>query len=84
MRHPARLPVPPLRGQLEPPAGAGPPSQNPMDAGLKNLLDVAVLGAADADTAQRLQGEYTLVDELPFDFSRRRMSSARCNTPSAA
>ena len=42
--------------------------------GLKNLLDVAVLGAADADTAQRLQGEYTLVDELPFDFSRRRMS----------
>jgi len=42
--------------------------------GLKNLLDVAVLGAADAETAQRLQGEYTLVDELPFDFSRRRMS----------
>jgi len=42
--------------------------------GLKNLLDVAVLGAADAETAQRLQGEYTLVDEVPFDFTRRRMS----------
>ena len=42
--------------------------------GLKNLLDVAVLEAADADTAQRLQGEYTLVDEVPFDFTRRRMS----------
>ncbi len=42
--------------------------------GLKNLLDVAVLEAADAETCQRLQGEYTLVDEVPFDFSRRRMS----------
>ncbi|MBX3699922.1 MAG: magnesium-translocating P-type ATPase [Dokdonella sp.] len=42
--------------------------------GLKNLLDVAVLGAADADTCQRLQSHYTLVDEVPFDFSRRRMS----------
>ncbi len=42
--------------------------------GLKNLLDIAVLEAADADTCQRLQGEYTLVDEVPFDFTRRRMS----------
>ncbi|MBX3688908.1 magnesium-translocating P-type ATPase [Dokdonella sp.] len=42
--------------------------------GLKNLLDIAVLEAADADTCQRLQGEYTLVDEVPFDFARRRMS----------
>lgn len=42
--------------------------------GLKNLLDVAVLEAADSETCQRLQGEYTLVDEVPFDFTRRRMS----------
>ncbi|MEP6511731.1 MAG: magnesium-translocating P-type ATPase [Dokdonella sp.] len=42
--------------------------------GLKNLLDVAVLDRVDAETRQRLQGEYTLVDEVPFDFTRRRMS----------
>jgi Mg2+-importing ATPase len=42
--------------------------------GLKNLLDVAVLDRVDADTAARLQASYTLVDEVPFDFSRRRMS----------
>ena len=42
--------------------------------GLKNLLDVAVLEAADATTCQRLQAGYALVDEVPFDFVRRRMS----------
>src|SRR5262249_22607330 len=42
--------------------------------GLKNLLDVAVLERVDAPTAQRLQASYTLVDEVPFDFTRRRMS----------
>jgi len=42
--------------------------------GLKNLLDVAVIERVDADTRRRLQDEYTLVDEVPFDFSRRRMS----------
>ena len=42
--------------------------------GLKNLLDVAVLEAAEASTCQRLQAEYALVDEVPFDFTRRRMS----------
>jgi len=42
--------------------------------GLKNLLDVAVLERVDADTAARLHADYTLVDEVPFDFTRRRMS----------
>ena len=42
--------------------------------GLKNLLDVAVLERAAPETAARLKAEYTLVDEVPFDFSRRRMS----------
>ncbi|MFT3789635.1 MAG: magnesium-translocating P-type ATPase [Rudaea sp.] len=42
--------------------------------GLRNLLDEAVLDAVDADTVQHLHAEYTLVDEVPFDFTRRRMS----------
>jgi len=37
--------------------------------GLRNLIDRAVLDSADLDA-----GTCTLVDELPFDFSRRRMS----------
>ena len=28
----------------------------------------------DTPTAERLKASYTLVDEVPFDFSRRRMS----------
>jgi len=42
--------------------------------GLKNLLDVAVLDRTEPETAARLQASYTLVDEVPFDFTRRRMS----------
>ncbi|HSE11803.1 MAG TPA: magnesium-translocating P-type ATPase [Rudaea sp.] len=42
--------------------------------GLKNLLDVAVLERVDTPTAERLRMGYTLVDEVPFDFTRRRMS----------
>lgn len=39
--------------------------------GLKNLLDVAVLQyAEDAD----IRNKYTKIDEIPFDFNRRRMS----------
>ncbi|MFA7691718.1 MAG: magnesium-translocating P-type ATPase [Candidatus Hydrogenedentales bacterium] len=37
--------------------------------GLRNLIDRAVLEYADLDTSQCL-----LIDELPFDFQRRRMS----------
>ncbi|HXR64188.1 MAG TPA: magnesium-translocating P-type ATPase, partial [Rudaea sp.] len=42
--------------------------------GLKNLLDVAVLERTEGTTAERLKAAYTLVDEVPFDFTRRRMS----------
>ncbi len=42
--------------------------------GLRNLLDVAVLERTEPDTAGRLKQAYALVDEVPFDFSRRRMS----------
>jgi Mg2+-importing ATPase len=42
--------------------------------GLKNLLDVAVIERVDAEQRLHLQTEYTLVDEVPFDFTRRRMS----------
>lgn len=42
--------------------------------GLRNLLDAAVLRAAGDEGIERLQAEYALVDEVPFDFERRRMS----------
>jgi Mg2+-importing ATPase len=42
--------------------------------GLRNLLDVAVLDAVAVETVQHLHAEYTLIDEVPFDFTRRRMS----------
>ncbi|WP_223694957.1 magnesium-translocating P-type ATPase [Leifsonia poae] len=42
--------------------------------GLRNLLDAAVLTAAGPDELARIRAEYTLVDEMPFDFVRRRMS----------
>ncbi len=42
--------------------------------GLRNLLDVAVLDAVNAEVVQHLHDQYTLVDEVPFDFTRRRMS----------
>jgi Mg2+-importing ATPase len=38
--------------------------------GLRNLLDLAVIERADLDVEQSTR----LVDELPFDFQRRRMS----------
>lgn len=43
--------------------------------GLRNLLDTAVLHHDEAATrAARLDEGYRLVDEIPFDFERRRMS----------
>lgn len=43
-------------------------------SGQKNLIDIAVVNhAKDAGTAARLT-HYTKVDELPFDFVRRRLS----------
>jgi Mg2+-importing ATPase len=44
--------------------------------GLKNLMDVAIL--AHLDKARELveEAKYSKVDEIPFDFSRKRMSVA--------
>ena len=42
--------------------------------GLKNLLDVAVLQHAEVKRSLNLAARYRKVDEIPFDFSRRRMS----------
>jgi Mg2+-importing ATPase len=42
--------------------------------GLKNLLDAAILEHADLQAKLQVNESYRKVDELPFDFSRRRMS----------
>lgn len=42
--------------------------------GLKNLIDVAVIERAKKNGLGGLIEEYRHVDEIPFDFSRRRMS----------
>ncbi|MFT8888307.1 MAG: magnesium-translocating P-type ATPase [Ethanoligenens sp.] len=42
--------------------------------GLKNLMDVAILSHAKSEPYRSLQEKYTKVDEIPFDFNRRRMS----------
>lgn len=45
-------------------------------SGLKNLLDVAVLQHADAGAVAQMARGYRKLDEVPFDFERRRMSVA--------
>ena len=42
--------------------------------GLKNLLDVAVLERVEVHKALDVATAFHLVDEIPFDFQRRRMS----------
>lgn len=42
--------------------------------GLKNLMDIAILNHAKSEPYRSLQEKYTKVDEIPFDFNRRRMS----------
>ena len=42
--------------------------------GLKNLLDKAVVNKAEDKNLLSLSNEYRLIDEIPFDFVRRRMS----------
>jgi Mg2+-importing ATPase len=42
--------------------------------GLKNLLDVAVLGHDDVPGLNHIEARHRKVDEIPFDFHRRRMS----------
>lgn len=43
-------------------------------SGLKNLLDVAVLEHVDIHKILGIDTGYTKIDEVPFDFSRRRLS----------
>lgn len=42
--------------------------------GLKNLLDTAVLEGVELEAARGLAARWQKVDEIPFDFERRRMS----------
>lgn len=42
--------------------------------GLKNLLDLAIIDKAMENNFYSLNFEYKKIDELPFDFVRRRMS----------
>ena len=45
-------------------------------SGMKNLMDKAIIRFAEEKTKPKKLGEgkYTKIDELPFDFSRRRLS----------
>jgi Mg2+-importing ATPase len=43
-------------------------------SGLKNLLDIAVLQHGDIHKMLGIDAGYTKVDEIPFDFARRRLS----------
>jgi P-type Mg2+ transporter len=42
--------------------------------GLKNLMDEAVLSHTDYEKRATIEDQYHKVDEIPFDFHRRRMS----------
>lgn len=42
--------------------------------GLKNLIDLAIINRAKENGLDELLDKYVCVDEIPFDFSRRRMS----------
>ena len=42
--------------------------------GLKNLMDLAIINRAEKEELSPLKEAYTRVDEIPFDFTRRRMS----------
>lgn len=42
--------------------------------GMKNLIDVAIMERAQREGLEQSSYGYTKVDEIPFDFSRRRMS----------
>jgi Mg2+-importing ATPase len=43
-------------------------------SGLKNLLDVAVLKHIELEAGLKVRARFQKVDEMPFDFERRRMS----------
>lgn len=42
--------------------------------GLKNLIDIAIINRAAKYGLENILDNYSCVDEIPFDFSRRRMS----------
>ena len=42
--------------------------------GLKNLMDVAIISRSEKEELSYLKEAYVREDEIPFDFSRRRMS----------
>lgn len=42
--------------------------------GLKNLIDLAIINRAAQSGLEGIPGNYSRVDEIPFDFTRRRMS----------
>ena len=42
--------------------------------GLKNLIDLAIINRATENNLNELLDKYVCVDEIPFDFARRRMS----------
>ncbi|MBC2850194.1 magnesium-translocating P-type ATPase [Cetobacterium sp. 8H] len=42
--------------------------------GLKNLIDIAIINHSQEEDLKSLSKDYTKIDEIPFDFSRRRMS----------
>ena len=42
--------------------------------GLKNLIDVAVINRGEEHEYENILSSYKLIDEIPFDFTRRRMS----------
>ena len=42
--------------------------------GLKNLIDIAIIARAEKEKLNILKEQYVREDEIPFDFSRRRMS----------
>jgi Mg2+-importing ATPase len=43
-------------------------------SGLKNLLDVAVLEHVELQKILGIDADFSKIDEIPFDFSRRRLS----------
>ena len=42
--------------------------------GLKNLIDVAIISRAEKEKMNILKEQYVREDEIPFDFTRKRMS----------
>src|SRR5699024_4116727 len=48
--------------------------------GLKNLIDLAVIAKQEELGAAQVVDTYSKVDEVPFDFERRRMSVVVCDT----